>query len=103
MIETNDLGQHVRIGLCPGGGLPAASGKALEPFLMAASRVGRAGANGRIASRAAAAPSREQNQAIREWAVKNGFEVCRSVGISRPRSSRRSTPNVLALRFAPVC
>jgi hypothetical protein len=32
----------------------------------------------RIASRAAAAPSRsnrEQNQAIREWAVKNGFEV----------------------------
>jgi len=52
--------------------------KALEHYLTAASKVGRAGASGRIASRAAAAPSRsnrEQNQAIREWAVKNGYEV----------------------------
>ena len=52
--------------------------KALDPYLTAASKVGRTGTNGRIASRAAAAPSRssrEQNQAIREWAVKNGFEV----------------------------
>src|SRR6266496_685845 len=31
--------------------------KALDPFLTAASKVGRTGANGRIASRAAAAPS----------------------------------------------
>jgi hypothetical protein len=53
--------------------------KALDPYLAAATRVGRTGANGRIASRAtAAAPnraSREQNQAIREWATKNGYEV----------------------------
>ena len=52
--------------------------KALDPFLAAASRVGRTGANGRIASRGAAAPSRanrEQNQAIREWPVKNGYDV----------------------------
>jgi hypothetical protein len=46
--------------------------------LAVASRVGRTGSNGRIASRAAAAPSRanrDQNQAIREWATKNGYEV----------------------------
>jgi hypothetical protein len=46
--------------------------------LAVASRVGRTGSNGRIASRAAAAPSRanrDQNQAIREWANKNGYEV----------------------------
>lgn len=52
--------------------------KALDPYLVVASRIGRTGANGRIASRAAAAPSRtnrEENQAIREWASKNGFEV----------------------------
>ncbi|GIE97166.1 histone-like nucleoid-structuring protein Lsr2 [Paractinoplanes rishiriensis] len=52
--------------------------KSLEPYLTAASRVGRAGANGRNGSRTAAAPSRtnrDQNQAIREWATKNGYEV----------------------------
>jgi Lsr2 len=52
--------------------------KALDPYLTAASRVGRTGAGGRIASRAVAAPSRanrDQNQAIREWATKNGYEV----------------------------
>jgi hypothetical protein len=52
--------------------------KALDPYLTVASRVGRAGRNGRIASRAAAAPSRpnrDQNQAIREWATRNGYEV----------------------------
>jgi Lsr2 len=52
--------------------------KALDPYLSVASRVGRAGGNGRTASRAAAAPSRanrDQNQAIREWAAKNGYEV----------------------------
>ena len=52
---------------------------ALNPYLSVASRVGRSGAGGRIASRnTAAAPSRsnrEQNQAIREWAAKNGYEV----------------------------
>jgi hypothetical protein len=51
--------------------------KALDPYLAAASRVGRT-SSGRITSRAAAAPSRanrDQNQAIREWATKNGYEV----------------------------
>ena len=51
--------------------------KALDPFLAAATRVGRANGSGRITARPAqpARASREQNQAIREWAVKNGFEV----------------------------
>jgi hypothetical protein len=52
--------------------------KMLDSYLAAATRVGRTGASGRIASRPAAAPnraSREQNQAIREWATKNGHEV----------------------------
>ena len=52
--------------------------KALDPYLMAASKIGRSGGNGRIASRGAAAPTRanrDQNQAIRDWANKNGFEV----------------------------
>jgi hypothetical protein len=49
--------------------------KALEPYLQVASRVGRT--NGRAAARTAA-PSRanrDQNQAIREWAAKNGHEL----------------------------
>ena len=53
--------------------------KALDPYLAVASRVSRSGTGGRIASRnGSAAPSRtnrEQNQAIREWAGKNGYEV----------------------------
>ncbi|MEU4243095.1 Lsr2 family protein [Actinoplanes sp. NPDC026619] len=52
--------------------------KALDPYLAAATRIGRARASGRIAPRAAAAPSRasrEQNQAIREWAIKHGYEM----------------------------
>lgn len=52
--------------------------KVLDPYLAVASRIGRSGGNGRVASRAAAAPSRanrDQNQAIREWAGKNGYEV----------------------------
>jgi nucleoid-associated protein Lsr2 len=52
--------------------------KVLDPYLTVASRLGRTGANGRTASRVAAAPSRanrDQNQAIREWATKNGYEV----------------------------
>ena len=52
--------------------------KALDPYLTVASKAGRSGANGRIASRTTAASSRsnrDQNQAIREWATKNGYEV----------------------------
>jgi hypothetical protein len=52
--------------------------KALDPYLTAASKVGRTGTNGRISARAPAAPTRanrDQNQAIREWATRNGYEV----------------------------
>lgn len=52
--------------------------KALDPYLTSAFKVGRTGANGRIASRGTAVPSRsnrDQNQAIRDWATKNGYEV----------------------------
>ena len=53
--------------------------KLLDPYLEKAVRVGRATATGRIASRSVAAQpgrsSRDQNQAIREWAKKNGHEV----------------------------
>jgi hypothetical protein len=52
--------------------------EALDPYLAVASRVGR-NSTGRIAARSTAvAPSRagrDQNQAIREWAAKNGYEV----------------------------
>jgi hypothetical protein len=51
--------------------------KALDPYLTVASRVGRS--SGRIAARGTAAvasrSNRDQNQAIREWAGKNGYEV----------------------------
>lgn len=51
--------------------------KALDPFLAAATRVGRTGGIGRTTVRTAAPTraNRDQNQAIREWAVKNGYEV----------------------------
>jgi hypothetical protein len=53
--------------------------KALDPYREKAVRVGRGTASGRIASRSAAAhPSqsnRDQNQAIREWAKKNGHDI----------------------------
>ncbi|GAA4591246.1 transglutaminase-like putative cysteine protease [Actinoplanes octamycinicus] len=53
--------------------------KALEPFLSAATRLGRSGVPPTVARRAAPAASsrtsRDQNQAIREWANKNGYSV----------------------------
>jgi hypothetical protein len=52
--------------------------KALDPYLTVAARTGRTGTPGRIGSRTAPAPARsnrDQNQAIREWAAKNGYEV----------------------------
>ena len=51
--------------------------KALDPYLTVAARVGRSGGNGRIPARAAvpARAQRDQNQAIREWAARNGYEV----------------------------
>ena len=54
--------------------------KALDPYLTVATRVGRSGGDIR-ATRRGAVPvgsgraSRDQNQAIREWASKNGYEV----------------------------
>jgi hypothetical protein len=52
--------------------------KALDPYLTVASRLGRTAVNSRIASRTVAVSARsnrDQNQAIREWAAKNGYEV----------------------------
>jgi len=53
--------------------------KALDPYLGAATRVGRSGGITTAARRGAPAStgraSRDQNQAIREWASKNGYEV----------------------------
>jgi len=52
--------------------------KVLDPYLAVAAKVGRTNGNSRIASRTVAAPARsnrDQNQAIREWATKNGYEV----------------------------
>jgi hypothetical protein len=50
--------------------------KALDPYLAVAARVGRSNGNGRVPVRAVASRSnRDQNQAIREWATKNGYEV----------------------------
>jgi hypothetical protein len=52
--------------------------KALDPYLTVAARVGRTTTNGRVPSRATAVPiraNREQNQGIREWATKNGYDV----------------------------
>ncbi|MFG1611048.1 Lsr2 family protein [Actinoplanes sp. NPDC049265] len=51
--------------------------KALDPYLDKATRVGRTAGSGRIGARQAAPArtNRDQNQAIREWAAKNGYEV----------------------------
>lgn len=52
----------------------------LEPYIAAGTRVGRAGGERRSPSRGRAdgsvtRSSRDQNQAIREWAAKNGHEL----------------------------
>lgn len=54
--------------------------KALDPYLAVATRIGRTGGESRSVARRNSTPaparaSREQNQAIREWAAKNGHEV----------------------------
>jgi hypothetical protein len=49
--------------------------KALEPYLNAATKIGRAG-NGRVAGRGVrAGGSRDENAAIRAWAQQNGHDV----------------------------
>ena len=54
--------------------------KALEPYIAAGTRVGRAGVQRRSPGRGRAdgavmRSSRDQNQAIREWAASNGHEL----------------------------
>ena len=54
--------------------------KALDPYLAVATRTGRGSGESRSVARrnAAGTPARagrEQNQAIREWAAKNGYEL----------------------------
>ncbi len=54
--------------------------KALEPYISAGHRVGRGPADGRGGPRTRAVAvvgrsSREQNQAVRAWAAKKGYEV----------------------------
>jgi len=52
--------------------------KALDPFLGAATRVGRSPVVSPVRRNGASAggrASRDENQAIREWANKNGYEV----------------------------
>jgi len=52
--------------------------KALDPYLSVATRVGRSGGEPRGRRGGATSTgraSRDQNQAIREWASKNGYEV----------------------------
>jgi hypothetical protein len=53
--------------------------KALDPYLTVATRVGRSGSDSRGGRRSVPVgtgrASRDQNQAIREWATKNGYEV----------------------------
>ena len=48
--------------------------KALDPYLSVATRAGRTGGRRSLAP-VSRANSRETNQAIREWAAKNGWEV----------------------------
>jgi hypothetical protein len=50
--------------------------KALDPYLAVAARAGRAPtAAARRGAGAPLRPDREQNQAIREWAGRNGYEI----------------------------
>jgi hypothetical protein len=52
--------------------------KTLEPYLSAATRVGRGrteSRNGQSAPVMSSRSSRDENQKIREWAAKNGHEV----------------------------
>ena len=50
--------------------------KVLDPYLTVATRVGRSGdSRSRRGTVSTGRASRDQNQAIREWASKNGYEV----------------------------
>ncbi|MEU4215855.1 Lsr2 family protein [Actinoplanes sp. NPDC026623] len=52
--------------------------KALDPYIGAGTRVSRSNGHPRGVGRGAGKPARvgrQQNQIIREWAVKNGYEI----------------------------
>ena len=52
--------------------------KALDPYLSVSTRIGRGGVErrpGRGVRAAGSGSNRDRNQAIREWAAKNGHEV----------------------------
>ncbi|MFI7607822.1 Lsr2 family protein [Micromonospora sp. NPDC049366] len=51
--------------------------KALDPYISAGRRIGRGPAEGtrRTTRSGGAGMDREQNRAIREWAVKNGYKI----------------------------
>lgn len=54
--------------------------KALDPYISAGRRIGRGAIDAGRAPRRAGTPGssgmdREQNRAIREWAVKNGYKI----------------------------
>jgi hypothetical protein len=49
--------------------------KVLDPYLTVATRMGRGTAHRGPAVATSGRSNREQNQAIREWAVKNGYEL----------------------------
>ncbi len=51
--------------------------KALDPFIVAGARVGRGGVRPArtVATARRTASSRDENKAIRDWAVENGYEI----------------------------
>lgn len=51
--------------------------KALDPFIAAGTRVGRGSGRGssRNAASGRSAGSRDENKAIRDWAVRNGYQI----------------------------
>jgi Lsr2 len=49
--------------------------KALDPYLAVAARPSRSAGRRGLAPSAVRSSNREQNQAIREWATKNGWDV----------------------------
>ena len=68
--------------------------KSLEPYLTAATRLGRSRSEDRRTARrdgsgGRARAHRDQNQAIREWAAKNGYSI----------SSRGRIPSVVVEAF----
>lgn len=51
--------------------------KALDPFIAAGTRVGRLnrGAGRHVVTSARSAGSRDENRAVRDWAIRNGYQI----------------------------